>query len=193
MNEKILDVLNKIMDSNDTTVGGGSASALSVAMDAGMIGMVAKLSKKNPVNFTVEQYDEIAQECDRLMEQLREGCIRDTEAYCMIVDAFRMPKGTEEEKAARSAAVQAAAIRAAEVPRDNAYLNARVHELGTMLKGNSNPACLSDLTSALYLCEGGVKDCVLNIQANLGMIKDEKVCAALKENMLELLLKAICY
>ena len=111
----------------------------------------------------------------------------------MIVDAFKLPKGTDEEKAARSAAVQAAATQAARVPRDNARLNARVHELGAMLKGNSNPACLSDLTSALYLSEGGVKDCVLNIQANLGMIKDEKVQAELKEDMLDLLLQVICY
>ena len=179
--------------SDDTTVGGGSASALSGAMAAGMIAMVAKLSKKKPVNFTVEQYDAIAEECDRLAEQLQEGCVRDTEAYCMIVDAFKLPKGTDEEKAARSAAVQAAATQAARVPRDNARLNARVHELGAMLKGNSNPACLSDLTSALYLSEGGVKDCVLNIQANLGMIKDEKVQAELKEDMLDLLLQVICY
>ena len=139
------------------------------------------------------QYDAIAEECDRLAEQLQEGCVRDTEAYCMIVDAFKLPKGTDEEKAARSAAVQAAATQAARVPRDNARLNARVHELGAMLKGNSNPACLSDLTSALYLSEGGVKDCVLNIQANLGMIKDEKVQAELKEDMLDLLLQVICY
>lgn len=191
MNPNVVEVLSKIMDSNDTTVGGGSASALSGAMAAGMIGMVAKLSKKKPVNFTVERYDEIAAECDELVQKLQEGCVRDTEAYCMIVDAFKLPKGTEEEKAQRGAAVQAAAVKAAEVPRDNGRLNARVFELGTMLKGNSNPACLSDLTSALYLSEGGVKDCVLNIQANLGMIKDEKVQAALKEDMLELLLQVI--
>ena len=193
MNPEIMEVLSKILDSDDTTVGGGAASALSGAMAAGMISMVAKLSKKKPVNFTPEQYDAIAAECDELVEKLQQGSVNDKLAYCMIVDAFKLPKGTDEEKAARSAAVQAAAIRAAEVPRDNARLNARVHELGAMLRGNSNPACASDLTSALYLCEGGVKDCVLNIQANLGMIKDEAVCASLKDDMLELLLQAICY
>ena len=193
MDNSMIEVLDKILDSDDTTVGGGSASAVSGAMAAGMIGMVAKLSKKKPVHFTAEQYDEIAAECDSLAEQLKQGCVNDTLAYRMIVDAFKLPKGTDEEKAARSAAVQAAATKAAQVPRDNARLNARVHELGAMLKGNSNPACLSDLTSALYLSEGGVKDCVLNIQANLGLIKDEAVIAALKEDMLELLLQVICY
>lgn len=191
MKPEVIEVLSKIIDSDNTTVGGGSASALSGAMAAGMISMVAKLSKKNPVNFTVEQYDTIASECDELAEKLQQGCVSDTEAYCMIVDAFKLPKNTDEEKAARSAAVQAAAVQAARVPRDNALLNLRVYELGMMLKGNSNPACLSDLTSALYLSQGGVKDCVLNIQANLGMIKDEAVKAELKDDMLSLLLKII--
>ena len=191
MRPEVADVLSKIIDSEDTTVGGGSASALSGAMAGGMIAMVAKLSRKKPVNFSVEQYDAIAAECDALAEKLQRGCVNDTQAYCMIVDAFKLPKGTEAEKAARSAAVQAAAIKAAEVPRDNAYLNARVYELGSSLLGNSNPACHSDLSSALYLSQSGVKDCVLNIQANLGMIKDEAVKSAFKDDMLSLLLKVI--
>ena len=184
MRPEVADVLSKIIDSEDTTVGGGSASALSGAMAGGMIAMVAKLSRKKPVNFSVEQYDAIAAECDALAEKLQQGCVNDTQAYCMIVDAFKLPKGTEAEKAARSAAVQTAAIQAAEVPRDNAYLNARVYELGSSLLGNSNPACHSDLSSALYLSQSGVKDCVLNIQANLGM-------SAFKDDMLSLLLKVI--
>ena len=191
MRPEVADVLSKIIDSEDTTVGGGSASALSGAMAGGMIAMVAKLSRKKPVNFSVEQYDAIAAECDALAEKLQQGCVNDTQAYCMIVDAFKLPKGTEAEKAARSAAVQAAAIQAAEVPRDNAYLNAHVYELGSSLLGNSNPACHSDLSSALYLSQSGVKDCVLNIQANLGMIKDEAVKSAFKDDMLSLLLKVI--
>ena len=191
MRPEVADVLSKIIDSEDTTVGGGSASALSGAMAGGMIAMVAKLSRKKPVNFSVEQYDAIAAECDALAEKLQQGCVNDTQAYCMIVDAFKLPKGTEAEKAARSAAVQAAAIKVAEVPRDNAYLNARVYELGSSLLGNSNPACHSDLSSALYLSQSGVKDCVLNIQANLGMIKDEAVKSAFKDDMLSLLLKVI--
>jgi len=193
MDAHMIEVLDKVLDPDDTTVGGGATSAAVGAMAAGMIGMVAKLSRKKPVNFTVERYDEIAAECEQLEGQLKQGCINDALAYQMIVDAFKLPKNTDEEKASRSAAVQAAAVKAAEVPRDNARLNARVHELGAMLKGNSNPACLSDLTSALYLSESGVKDCVLNIQANLSLIKDEVTVARLKNDMLELLLQVICY
>ena len=186
-------VIDKILDSSDTTVGGGAASALSGAMAAGMIGMVAKLSMKKPVNLDPEEYQKIAEDCGKLMQELKEGAVEDSRAYQGIVDAFRMPKDSEAEKDARRAAVQAAAIRAAEVPRDNAVKCDQVHALGARLKGNSNPACLSDLESALYLSEGAVKDCVLNIQANLSMIKDDGVISALKEDMLMLLLRVVCY
>lgn len=193
MDQNVMEPLEKILDSRDTTVGGGASSAFSGAMAAGMVGMVARLSQKKPVNLTAEEYESIADECDELGRKLAQGSIDDMEAYTMIVDAFKLPKETEAEKAARSAAVQAAAKKAAEVPLSNARMNARVHELGVRLRGNSNPACLSDLVSALYLSEAGLKDCVLNVNANLGMIKDEAVRAELKDGMLELLLQAICF
>lgn len=191
MKFEVVEVLSKILDSNDTTVGGGSASALTGAMAASMIGMVAKLSKKKPVNFTEQQYDAIAAECELLSEQLQQGSIDDTLAYCGIVNAFKLPNATEDNKQIRRAAIQAAAIHAAEVPLDNARLSARVYELGNTLLANSNPGCVSDLQSALYLSRSGVKDCVLNIQANLMLIKNQPTQSSLKEDMLSLLLKVI--
>ena len=78
MNSKVYEVLDKITDSDDTTVGGGCASALSGAMAAGMLSMVAKLSKKKPVNFTEEQYDAIINELEQLNQQLQDrGLLHD--------------------------------------------------------------------------------------------------------------------
>ncbi len=193
MNQVILEPLEKILDSKDTTVGGGGSSALVGAMAASMIGMVAGLSIKKPVNLEPEEYEQIIQECNELCEKLQLGAQEDMKAYGLIVDAFKLPKNNDEEKAIRTQAVRKAAQRAAEVPLENAKMNLRVHELGARLKGNSNPACLSDLTCALYLSEAGLKDCVLNVNANLGMIKDEEVVKYLKDSMLELLLEAVCF
>lgn len=76
--------------------------------------------------------------------------------------------------------------RSAFVPKNNGYNNKRVYELVCRLEGSSNPACLSDLMSAKYLSESGVKGCVLNIQANLSMIKDEARTREMEEAMEDL-------
>ena len=87
-----LDVFNKVVDSDDFTVGGGSASALAGAMAAGMASMVAKLSMAKPVNLTGEDYEAISKEADELAQKLLTGSEKDTEAYCMIKDAYALPK-----------------------------------------------------------------------------------------------------
>lgn len=181
-----LDVFEKVVDSDDFTVGGGSASALAGAMAAGMVSMVAKLSMAKPVNLTVEEYEAISAEADELAKKLLKGSEKDTEAYCMIKDAYALPKSTDEEKELRKQAVRDAAYQAALVPKNNGYDDKRVFELACRLEGSSNPNCLSDLLSAKYLSESGVKGCILNIQANLSMIKDETRTAEMTEAMEDL-------
>ena len=181
-------IVSKLLDSDDTTVGGGAGSALTAAMAASIVSMVAKLSRKKPVHLTVEEYEHIAAESDQLSQLLQKGCVED---YCGIVEAFKMPKGSDPEKNARRQAVEAAAVHAAEVPRDNGRLAAKVLELGMKLKGNSNPACLSDLMCAIFLSQSAIKDCALNVEANLSMIKDGAVSGSLRNDMLELFLLAV--
>lgn len=180
-----LDVFEKVVDSDDFTVGGGSASALAGAMAAGMVSMVAKLSMAKPVNLTKEDYEAVIAEADGLAKKLLQGSEKDTEAYCMIKDAYALPKSTDEEKEIRKQAVRDAAYQAALVPKNNGFDDKRVFELACRLENNSNPNCLSDLLSAKYLSEAGVKGCILNIQANLPMIKDEarteEMTAAMEE------------
>ncbi|MEF9939978.1 MAG: cyclodeaminase/cyclohydrolase family protein [Clostridium sp.] len=180
-----LDVFNNVINSDDFTVGGGSASALAGAMAAGMVSMVAKLSIAKPVTLTVEDYQSISKEADELAQILLKGSVSDTEAYCMIKDAFALPKSTDEEKAIRKQAVQDAAYQAAVVPMTNGYNDKKVYDLACRLINASNPGCTSDLMSAKYLSEAGVKGCALNIEANLSMIKDEarinELTAAMEE------------
>lgn len=191
MKESVSEVLSKIIDSDDTTVGGGSASALSGAMAAGMIAMVAKLSKKKPVNFTVEQYDAIAEECDRLAEQLQEGCVRDTEAYCMIVDAFKLPKGTDEEKAARSAAIQRGMAGCMAPPLEVMDLAAQALDLAASLLGRFNENSASDLGVAALSLRSGLQGAWLNVLINAGSLKDRGAAEAALETGRHLLARAM--
>ena len=181
-----LDIFKLVLDSDDRTVGGGSASALAGAMAAGMASMVAKLSAEKPVNFTVEQYEEIIRELEECKEALLKGSEQDNEAYLGIKNAYALPKETDEEIEVRKQAIRDAAYVAACVPRDNGMRDKRVYELVCALEGNSNPACTSDLLSAKYLSASGVRGCVLNIEANLPLIKNEEREKELTQSMEEL-------
>ena len=113
------EVVEKIMDSRDVTVGGGSASAVAGAMAAGLVGMVSRLSVGKEYGLPDERYLEIAEELDELAVQLKEGAVEDTRSYLGIKAAFALPKATDEQKSARRAAIESAAIKAANVPLEN--------------------------------------------------------------------------
>ena len=149
---------------------GGSASAIAGAMAAGMASMVAKLSLNKPVNLTEEEYTAIIDELESLNAALLKGCEEDIDSYLGIKAAYKLPKETEQEKEVRTRAIRDAAYHASMVPHDNGVRNKRVYELVCRLEGNSNPNCSSDLMSAKYLSESGVKGCVLNIDANLPLV-----------------------
>lgn len=166
-------ILKQVIDSNDFTVGGGSASALAGAMAGGMVAMTAKLSLAKPIHLTKEEYEEIAEKADKLTQGLLKGAELDTKAYCAIKTAYSLPKSTEEEQNLRKQAIQDAAYEAALVPKENGFANKKIYELACRLNGASNPNCSSDLLSAKYLAAAGIKGCILNIKANLPLIKEK--------------------
>ncbi|WP_027624263.1 cyclodeaminase/cyclohydrolase family protein [Clostridium lundense] len=169
------DVLNKIIDSRDFTVGGGSAAALAGAMAAGLIGMVARLSIKKGYGLSKEEYTSIADKADKLSSELLEGTVKDTESFKKIKEAYAMPKETEDDKSARSLAVEKAAVGAATVPLYNGKICKWVFDLGVLLKDKSNPNAASDLEEGNLLVNAAILGCVLNIEANLPLIKDENI------------------
>lgn len=180
------DVMDKILDSFDVTAGGGSSSAIAGAMAAGLIGMVARLSMKKDYGLPKKKYLEIADELDKLREELLEGSEEDTKAYLLIKEAYRLPKSTENEKKERDEAIEKAGIVAATVPMDNAYKCKRVYELGLMMEGKYNTNTSPDFIIGMNLAKVGIQGCVLNIEVNLPLIKDKKVKNQFKDHMKKL-------
>lgn len=176
-------MIMKVIDSNNFNVGGGVASALAGAMAAGMISMVAKLSIKKEYGLTRDHYNEIALESDELAKKLIHGAKLDENAFLLIKQAYALPKISDKEKVYRRSAIQNGGIEAATVPMDNGYMCYRVYELGMMLKDKSNPNAGSDLSEAVMLAESGIKGCVLNIEANLPLIKNEEINMKFKGNI----------
>lgn len=167
------DVLNLILDTDDVTVGGGSASALSGALACGLIGMVCKLSIKKDFGIAPEEQLEYAKELEKLRDKLLEGVVDDAKAYGTIRDAFRLPKETEEEKEARKQAIANAGVLGAAIPMENAKICKRVYDIGIKLEGRTNPNCHSDLVIGYEFAKIGVNGCLMNIEANIPLVKDE--------------------
>jgi formiminotetrahydrofolate cyclodeaminase len=168
-----LDALLNAFTSSDPTPGGGSASALPGAVGASLLAMVAGLPK------TRHGSDEDRQALDaargalvELRDRLAELVDRDTEAYDRVMAAFRLPKGSDEEKAARSAAIQAALRTATETPLAVMRACAEAVRLGDTVAERGNPSASSDVQVGLELAVAGLRGAKLNVEINLGSVKD---------------------
>lgn len=175
------EVMERIYDSKDFTAGGGAASAVSAAMAASLVAMVSRLSAGKGLDLPDGEYETLADGLDRTSRELRDGAVLDLEAFLGIKAAYALPKGTDEEKAARRQAVGKAAYVAADVPRRNARLALEVAKAAMMLEGKSNANAASDLEVGKDFAFAAARGCLANIRANLGLIKDPEKVAELEE------------
>jgi len=169
----------KVLDPEDTTTGGGTASAIAGAMAGALVAMVARLPRSMDVTEPDLFYVEIAEEAAVLSDQLLDGGREDSQAFALVRNALRLSHQTDEQMASRRAAIQGAWLNATLVPLDNAERCARVLELGAQLHGRSNLSAVSDLESALHLARAGVLGCLETIESNMSSIKDQSVVAEL--------------
>jgi formiminotetrahydrofolate cyclodeaminase len=162
----------RVMDPEDNATGGGAASAVSGAMAASLVGMVARLSvgkKKMPESDAY--YQDINLKAQALSGALLSGSNEDSTAFDDVMVAYRMPRTSPDEKAARSAAIQTAMAGATQVPLANAASCVRVMALAEALKGRSNTNAASDLDCAIYLAEAGFKGAISNAEINIDSMK----------------------
>lgn len=174
-----LDAFLKVIDPEDDQTGGGTASAVAGAMAAGLAGMVARLSIGREGMEPEEYYREVDAEAQMLSGALLRGGREDSDAFAAVMGSFRLPKQTEEEKEARSEAIQAAMIGATTVPLENAERCRHVLDLVERLEGRSNTNAASDLAVGRALAVTALEGCLANVDINLGSIKDEVAASLL--------------
>ena len=180
-----VDAFWKVIDPDDNATGGGTASATAGAMAAGLVAMVARLSLGKDLK-PDDYYAPVIAEAETLATELFDGCRIDSRAFEQVMAAFKLPKATDDEKTARSVAIQAAWTHAANVPMANAALCNRVLQLAAHLQGCSNPDARSDLFCAVHLATAGQAGCLANVKINLPSIKDESVRTAFETAIAEL-------
>jgi methenyltetrahydrofolate cyclohydrolase len=185
-NQSLTDVLDAF-SSSAPTPGGGSAAALAGAIGASLLAMVAALPKTK--NNTPEE--RAALEAARatilqLRSQLVELIDRDAAAYDAVVAAYRLPKATDDEKAARKTSIQDALKLATEVPLETYLAVNNVMREAAAVAEAGNPSAKSDLAVALQLIGTAGQGALLNIEANLGSVTDQafvqNVVARVKES-----------
>lgn len=165
----------------DPTPGGGSASALAGAVAASLLSMVASMpkSKSNAVAER-EALDEANTEILQFRETLTALVDRDADAYDLVVAAFRKPKGSDEDKAARKAAIQDATRVATEIPLETMRACAALIRLQAVVAAHGNTNAASDVHVAGLLARAALQGARSNVDINLGGISDPAVAASLK-------------
>jgi formiminotetrahydrofolate cyclodeaminase len=166
--------------SSDPTPGGGSASALAGAVGASLLVMVASLPKpRTSTEGDLERLAGAGARCADLAARLTALIDRDSDAYNGVMAAYKRPKATEAEKAARSQAIQEALRNATEAPMDVMRACAQAIEQGAVVATFGNPNASSDAQVGLELLRAGLRGARLNAEVNLGSLKD----AAYVENV----------
>jgi len=158
--------------------GGGSVSACAGALGAALVGMVCNLTRGREkfadVETEIVTLVEAAEAARARLEQLLQ---EDTTAYNGVIAAYKMPKETAEEQAARTAAIQAGLIVAADVPLEICRVAVEVCRLAKVAAGIGNPQAVTDAGIGAILGEAAVVGAALNVKINLGSIKDEAYVA----------------
>ncbi|WP_028308532.1 cyclodeaminase/cyclohydrolase family protein [Desulfitibacter alkalitolerans] len=172
------------VSSESPAPGGGSVAAFAGALSAALVNMVINLTVgKEKFQEHEEELKEIRKKGYELQEQLTQYVDEDTRTFNLVMEAYKMPKDTEEAKAKRSEAIQGAMKKAAELPLEVAKCCLEIIIFSDVVITRGNPNCLSDGGVGCLMAHAGLKGAIFNVQINLGSIKDEQYKARLAEEI----------
>ena len=166
------------------TPGGGSVAALAGALAASLVSMVCSLTlakkPEEPASLAVEK---ALERSERLRGELSRLIEQDANAYQGVLEAYRLPKASSQDKKELSAAIQEAMERAARVPLRAAEGAVEVLELLPSILETGLSSAASDVGVAAYMAQAAVKGAALNVRTNLGSLRDETLAASLGEQL----------
>lgn len=181
-----------LLASDAPAPGGGSAAALEGALGAALTAMVCGLTvgKKKYAEF-----QELAEEAQKKATDLKARFVdvmdRDTEAFNVVSAAFGMPKETDEEKAARSAAIQKGLEGCTKTPFEMMELAVETLELTASILGKSNDSAASDLGVSALSLRAAIQGAWLNVLINIGSLKNKELAEDYRAKGETLLAKAL--
>lgn len=170
---------SKKVDSNEPAPGGGSVAAYASNLGVALARMMGHLTvnKKAYLELTDAQRNEFEKTFNALEAKynlLMDLVDEDTQSFNKVMDAFKMPKETDEEKALRSQAIQDGTLIAIECPLKAAKTAYEALEMIPALIEHGNKNAISDLASGLYLLQAGMNCSILNVKINVSGLKDKE-------------------
>ncbi len=191
---QLIDFIEEI-DSKSPAPGGGSVAALSAALGVSLARMVGHLTvdKKKFLALAPEIQLEFKDTCDSLImikNQLISAIDLDTESFNMIMQAFKLPKGTEDEIHARHIKIQEGTTEAIMVPIKVASLSlSAMHQIPYILK-YGNKQTISDLGVSTLMLSSGIDGACMNVLINLPGLDDRIAASQFKNQVNDLIDKA---
>jgi methenyltetrahydrofolate cyclohydrolase len=175
------------LGSSEPTPGGGTAAAVAGAMGTALLMMVAGL----PRTRTNVDTDKVAlSEARASLASIRDRILAladtDSEAYGKVMDAFRLPKASEDLKSARTQAIQTATRGATDAPLETLRTAAEAMKLARVVAERGNPSAASDVRVALELLEATSAGATANVEVNLSSMTDEAYRKATASAVVEL-------
>ncbi len=165
----------------DPTPGGGSAAALAGALGAALVSMVCAMPKTRTGAVPERaRLDAALAWAGEAGERLRALVEKDARAYDAVVAAYRLPKGTDGDKAARKSAIAAAMARATEVPLETAEACLVVMKSAEEAVSHGNPNAVSDARTGAALAWAGLVGAAENVRINAASLPEGDRAAALR-------------
>lgn len=187
--------VNQFLDalaSKEPVPGGGSGAALAGALAAALVSMVCNLTiGKKGYEAVEREMEGLLAESEAIRKELPQLLEADTQAYARVMEAYRMPRASEEEKQAREAAMQERLKEAAEVPLRIAERCGRIVALALPAARMGNKWAVSDAGVGALLAEASLQSALLNVEINLASIKDAAYVEGMRKRMASLVEEAV--
>ena len=159
------------LGSSSPAPGGGSSAAVSGAMGAALVSMVANLTTgREKYSQFQDLISDVISRSQKLILELTDCIRKDMTAFDGVMSALRMPKISDDDKAKRSQALQEAYMKATAAPIDTAEKCLEVMKLAKSIIHKSNSTAECDLAAAALEAHAGIKIALVNVNVNLAAI-----------------------
>jgi len=183
LTDQSLAMFSEEVASKKATPGGGSVSAYMGALAAGLLSMVAQitLGKKEPPG--AEKLNEVVKESEALRQKLLRLVAEDTEAFDLVMKAFKFSKDQPE---VRKKAIQEATIKASEIPLSTLDCSVKVLRLAREVAEKGSTNALSDVVTAVSAARAAVEGAASNVLINLASLNDQKYVEKISRQVADL-------